>query len=517
MKVLKSIQGAFASILRGLEAMLHACAKPFTFVLSALGDFFSASVQRTRSAASSTQLRNRLRPMRRILRGSIMGLVLSAVVWIVGASILERVPPGMVAVEQINWGEEAGIVEKDYDSGLHLGWVGRSTWHRIAGGTQFVIFGWENLGGTEPMLAVAIQGGVPAEVNVCIPYRIQPGQAWRVVEAGLKNDYPRRITAIARRVLLEELGQLSTDDLANSDARAQVEETVRTRLNTDLEEVHLEAMEVVIGAVYFEPSFESKLHEKQLATQTELTNQSLSALKAAELQREFSLHAVASEQKALAADWDLQIAQARIELERELHAIQRAAQEYPHEVAAAEEVNEAESSAEGKRLLNAAKALSHAVGNSKLAEGESADPLAFEHRQAAISLAEARQEFRRDETTLEAEFSAAKLRETMAHAEDVEVLERASLAAIHQVQSEAKSEAARLLAQGQLVLAKAGALSERLHNEVLEGPGGRLYLAREAAQNLKIKRVVLDPADPRVPNILDLDELLDLLIGSERP
>ena len=105
----------------------------------------------------------------------------------------------------------------------------------------------------------------------------------------------------------------------------------------------------------------------------------------------------------------------------------------------------------------------------------------------------------------------------MAYAEDVEALERASLAAIHQVQSEAKSEAARLLAQGQLVLAKAGALSERLHNEVLEGPGGRLYLAREAAQNLKIKRVVLDPADPRVPNILDLDELLDLLIGSERP
>ena len=49
------------------------------------------------------------------------------------------------------------------------------------------------------------------------------------------------------------------------------------------------------------------------------------------------------------------------------------------------------------------------------------------------------------------------------------------------------------------------------------GPGGRLYLARGAAQNLQIKRVVLDPMDARVPNILDLDELLDLLIGSERP
>jgi hypothetical protein len=517
MTKLESIQGVFRSLLRGLGALLRTCGRPFTFVLSVLGSFFSACLQRTRSAASSTRLRDRLRPMRRVLRGSLIGLVMAIVVWIAGASILERVPPGMVAVEQINWGDNAGIVEQDHGSGLHLSWGGRSTWHQIPGGTQFVIFGWENLGGTEPMLAVALQGGVPAEVHVCIPYRIQPGQAWRVVEAGLKNDYPRRVTAIARRVLLEELGQLSTDAFASSDARAQVEEAVLTRLNADLEEVHLEAMEVVIGAVYFEPSFESKLHEKQLATQTELTNQSLSALKAAELQREFSLHEVAAEQKALAAEWDLRIAQARIELERELHTLQRAAQEYPHEVAAAGEVAQAESNAEGKRLLSAAKALAKAVGSPDSVTAGSADPLALDYRQASLSLAEAQLEYRRNAAALEGKFTEVNLGEGLAHAQKVEALERESLAAIHQVQSEAKSEKAHLLARGQLALARAGALSERLHNEILEGPGGRLYLAREAAQNLKIKRVVLDPTDPRVPNILDLDELLDLLIGSERP
>jgi hypothetical protein len=186
-------------------------------------------------------------------------------------------------------------------------------------------------------------------------------------------------------------------------------------------------------------------------------------------------------------------------------------------VAAAEEVNEAESKAEGKRLLSAAKALSHNLWNSELTASGSADPLILDYRQAATSLAEAHQESRRNETTLEAEFTTAKLNEALAHAQAVGALERESLAAIHQVQSEAKSEEVRLRAQGQLVLAQAGALSERLHNEVLEGPGGRLYLAREAAQNLNIKRVVLDPTDPRVPNILDLDELLDLLVGSLRP
>jgi uncharacterized protein (DUF1501 family) len=166
--------------------------------------------------------------------------------------------------------------------------------------------------------------------------------------------------------------------------------------------------------------------------------------------------------------------------------------------------------------VSAAKALAKAVGSPDSVTAGSADPLALDYRQASLSLAEAQLEYRRNAAALEAEFTEVNLGEGLAHARKVEALERESLAAIHQVQSEAKSEKARLLAQGQLALARAGALSERLHNEILEGPGGRLYLAREAAQNLQIKRVVLDPTDPRVPNILDLDELLDLLIGSER-
>ncbi len=73
----------------------------------------------------------------------------------------------------------------------------------------------------------------------------------------------------------------------------------------------------------------------------------------------------------------------------------------------------------------------------------------------------------------------------------------------------------RLVAEGQLALDQASAEGERLRLAALAGDGGELYLAREAARNLRIDRVELDATDPRVPLLLDLDELSGILIGGE--
>ena len=71
---------------------------------------------------------------------------------------------------------------------------------------------------------------------------------------------------------------------------------------------------------------------------------------------------------------------------------------------------------------------------------------------------------------LEAEFTEVNLSEGLAHAETVEALERESLAAVHQLQSEARSEKTRLLAQGQLALAQAGALRSVFTTKSLRAP-----------------------------------------------
>lgn len=80
--------------------------------------------------------------------------------------------------------------------------------------------------------------------------------------------------------------------------------------------------------------------------------------------------------------------------------------------------------------------------------------------------------------------------------------------------AEAAREHARLEAEGDIALHEAEAERTKLFAAAYGSPGGRLYLAREAARRLRVKEVELDSRDPDVPSMLDLDELVKLLVGS---
>jgi regulator of protease activity HflC (stomatin/prohibitin superfamily) len=79
--------------------------------------------------------------------------------------------------------------------------------------------------------------------------------------------------------------------------------------------------------------------------------------------------------------------------------------------------------------------------------------------------------------------------------------------------SEAQAEYDRLVAEGERGLLRAEQVKEELANEVYDSAGGRLLLARQAAENLNIRQVTLNSNDPRVPSVLDLDELVSILVG----
>jgi hypothetical protein len=66
---------------------------------------------------------------------------------------------------------------------------------------------------------------------------------------------------------------------------------------------------------------------------------------------------------------------------------------------------------------------------------------------------------------------------------------------------------------GDRAMAQAEALKESLMMKALAGGGGRYWLAQRAASNLNIGRVTLDPGDPRVPSVLDLDGMVRMLVG----
>ncbi len=96
---------------------------------------------------------------------------------------------------------------------------------------------------------------------------------------------------------------------------------------------------------------------------------------------------------------------------------------------------------------------------------------------------------------------------------EVRDVERAAAAYAFEKETAADNTYEKSLAGGRLAIAKAEALREQLMNEALESEGGRLMLARDAAQNLKFKSVTLDSNNPAVPSVLNLDELSRMLVG----
>ena len=72
-----------------------------------------------------------------------------------------------------------------------------------------------------------------------------------------------------------------------------------------------------------------------------------------------------------------------------------------------------------------------------------------------------------------------------------------------------------LVADGKLAIAKAEALRDELRNEALDSLGGKILQARDAAENLRFESVTLNSNDPGVPSVIEIDKLVDLLVGDD--
>jgi regulator of protease activity HflC (stomatin/prohibitin superfamily) len=86
----------------------------------------------------------------------------------------------------------------------------------------------------------------------------------------------------------------------------------------------------------------------------------------------------------------------------------------------------------------------------------------------------------------------------------------------NQVRPRADAAYETLIAEGKLAIAKAEALRDELRNEALDSLGGRILQARDAAENLQFESVTLNSNDPSIPSVIEIDKLVELLIGSGR-
>ncbi len=97
----------------------------------------------------------------------------------------------------------------------------------------------------------------------------------------------------------------------------------------------------------------------------------------------------------------------------------------------------------------------------------------------------------------------------------VEIQRTLAAAEVYDKETRAAADAdyAVKVASGKLAVEKAEALRDELRNQALNTLGGRILLARRAAENLNIESVTLNSNDPRVPSILDVNALTRMLIG----
>jgi hypothetical protein len=130
--------------------------------------------------------------------------------------------------------------------------------------------------------------------------------------------------------------------------------------------------------------------------------------------------------------------------------------------------------------------------------------------------------------TIQKEIVAAEALSTAEWEQKLESLRKEYALKVAAVKAEAvqyskktKAEADALyevkIAEGKLAIDKAEASLDRLRMSALATDGGQFYLARLAAQNLNLEAVTLNASDPRLPVLLDVHGLSQLLLGMREP
>ncbi|MEM8710149.1 MAG: SPFH domain-containing protein [Planctomycetota bacterium] len=141
------------------------------------------------------------------------------------------------------------------------------------------------------------------------------------------------------------------------------------------------------------------------------------------------------------------------------------------------------------------------------------DAMLARRDERAHELATVKEEIQSAEDARTAELDFAIQEERLQLTQEVEVTKSEIAAYTHARSIEADNRHDKAVTEGRLALDQAEALRERLVNEALESDGGRVMIAREAAENLQFRTVKLDANHPDVPSVLDLDVLVELLLG----
>ncbi len=196
-------------------------------------------------------------------------------------------------------------------------------------------------------------------VDTTILYEISEGEAHKLGLEGLINTWHAKVRSVCEGFLRVHLAQLSNEAILKSDERIRVSMEATEPLNEQLKQYHVKVIPdgVIVRAIRFEASFESRLQSQQLlAVQAQLDTakekESEARMETDTVKKGIDKDVAVTEQ-----EWNKEIADLRAEWQVKIAAVDAEAKLYDRKTRAEADAHYEKGIAEGDRAIAEANAL----------------------------------------------------------------------------------------------------------------------------------------------------------------
>ena len=401
--------------------------------------------------------------MKALIRAAQVIVIGAAILFVVPWLFFTKVEPGKVGVRR---SAASGVDDTD----LEPGWRLRvPAYHKVIylPSTYFFLDYTED---ARDPLEIRTKDNNNVIVDVTVPVRIKPGHAHKVVATGnhIKDGGRYRYQRLAEQttvsVLREELANLDSVGFYSTERRMENAGKALASLNKHLADLHLEAQAVLIRSVRFRDEYERQLGQIQLNEQNKLLDHARERVAAEQQKFDNFSQGTAALAAAREQDW----IKRQTELER------------AYQIGVLDVVDATPGAARAKLATLAPEQVTDA-------------------RTRAAQL------FGLDDPATVSD----------AYLIGIKNIQAETLEYKNRVNAEADAVAGRLEAEGEAMVAKVQGAYEAKLNQLLSSPGGRAFVAWQAAEHITFAKELTFNSNEGVPSILRLRRFAEQFMGSQ--
>ena len=384
--------------------------------------------------------------------------------WLVPVIFTMRVAPTEIGVRQ---SATSGVSEDDLAPGWHWRIPGI---HKLITlpSAYFMLDYTEDDKGPQKPLIIRTKDNNTVELDVSVPVRIKPGEANQLVSAGNhvpdpdgRFRYQRLAEETATSVLREEMATLDSVGFYSTERRVAASKQALEMLNKQLGLMHLEAQAVLVRAVTFRPEYEKQLLQIQLNVQNKLLDQ--------------AKQKVATVQQSL--DNYVQGTSAQVSQHTQDWVNRQALLERAYQVGLLDNVDPAPGAV-----------------RAKLAAMPEAEVAALRDQAAKL--------FQLDVASVSDGYLIG-----------IKNLQAETLNYKNRITAESDALEGRLGAEGDAMVAKVQGEYENRLNTLLSSPGGKAFVAWQAAENVDFSKTLTFSSAEGIPSVLRLRQFAELFMG----